>query len=498
MGASARSLLPLTSFFPIKMPQRLRSVPLFLVFSLVMSWALRAPSAQADHLMAAELGVEVVSTSPATYNIDLILWSDCDNGAPLQIDNPETLTNLIIDGNCALPDTLIGWTLVDSGDVTSRTAATCPSAETSCSPPAGGQPGFFRLHWQLQLRFPAGATCPYRVTFEQCCREPSITSINNPQIWPTFLEVSFVPAAGLAVEAFSSPPTADACLGDPLVLAPDGPTDSDLVRYSREAARGISGSPLSYASNFSAEQPGDFSTLWFDDATGAFGSVPSQQQVFLLKLRATRSNGDSIVAERVRENLVVVQNCPGSSPISVNGLPADTALPDTATLNLPAISASAGPDSIAGTLLTPWPGLNANLPAGPQAGGLNASLNWPAPRPDTLWVAFRFANTACPVRDQAYGWMRVRNQSILSRETNREAEPGFQVVPNPARRDIQIQRPPEQAATSAPLQLLDLNGRVLREWTLRRPSTTLSVAGVPAGVYLLRSRGRARRLLILP
>jgi hypothetical protein len=68
------------------------------------------------------------------------------------------------------------------------------------------------------------------------------------------------------------------------------------------------------------------------------------------------------------------------------------------------------------------------------------------------------------------------------------APAAWSVFPNPAGEWVRLGgTTPEQVAAALPLQLIDALGRPVRRWTTVGPEGTLSLAGLPAGIYRLHS-----------
>lgn len=98
------------------------------------------------------------------------------------------------------------------------------------------------------------------------------------------------------------------------------------------------------------------------------------------------------------------------------------------------------------------------------------------------------------------GLARLSNVGLATRAAAAVRPLGL--YPNPARSVVTIELPVAQAAR--PATLLDLNGRIVRRWTVpaRQASAGLPLDAVPAGLYLLQVRGEdalyQQRLVVTP
>jgi uncharacterized delta-60 repeat protein len=96
---------------------------------------------------------------------------------------------------------------------------------------------------------------------------------------------------------------------------------------------------------------------------------------------------------------------------------------------------------------------------------------------------------------QRVGLARLTN-TLLAAQPALPAAPALEVYPNPARSSATLRLP--AAATARPAQLLDALGRPVRAFILpaHAAETTVDVAGLPAGVYVLRCGAASRRLVV--
>lgn len=94
-----------------------------------------------------------------------------------------------------------------------------------------------------------------------------------------------------------------------------------------------------------------------------------------------------------------------------------------------------------------------------------------------------------------FGLARLVNTVLTTRPL--VAAPALEVFPNPARTQVQLHLP---ALATGPATLLDVQGRTVRTWPAPASKTTLALAGLAPGVYLLMvptAQGPARQRVVV-
>ena len=122
--------------------------------------------------------------------------------------------------------------------------------------------------------------------------------------------------------------------------------------------------------------------------------------------------------------------------------------------------------------------------------------------PDQLHVAGQAIGDAqlgpLPLPATATGseWLAGRLHLSTLTTTHSGAAPALQLAPNPARAFATLTLPAAPAARA--FALLDALGRPVRHYTVPAGATTarLEVAGLPAGLYVLRGAGATRKLVL--
>ena len=94
----------------------------------------------------------------------------------------------------------------------------------------------------------------------------------------------------------------------------------------------------------------------------------------------------------------------------------------------------------------------------------------------------------------AQGWTFMSDFYYNAAQATTLAQPAmalaWRVFPNPTQGTLQVTWPTDQAAVRS-LVLFDLQGRRLRQWQVDHVQATLSLTGLPSGLYLLQARGEA-------
>jgi hypothetical protein len=96
----------------------------------------------------------------------------------------------------------------------------------------------------------------------------------------------------------------------------------------------------------------------------------------------------------------------------------------------------------------------------------------------------------------ASSWMLAELDEVLTLED--QAQNGWSVYPNPAKNTVRVSLE-EKPVAPVQLQCFNLTGQCINEWSVLEAGVefTLDVSAFPAGVYMLRFKGRSRLIQIL-
>ncbi|MCB0637881.1 MAG: T9SS type A sorting domain-containing protein, partial [Lewinella sp.] len=89
----------------------------------------------------------------------------------------------------------------------------------------------------------------------------------------------------------------------------------------------------------------------------------------------------------------------------------------------------------------------------------------------------------------------IDEDAVVNTETP-EPAPAFRIFPNPTR-DLLTVECPQGIAKDTPVQLFNLQGQLLQQWTLQPGDRQLqvSLANLPAGLYALRIGQQLEKVL---
>gem|GEM_PF-4647052 len=220
---------------------------------------------------------------------------------------------------------------------------------TCASPPCTScLPGVEQFTYQGTFSF--SASCPdWVVSFEECCRNNSITNLNNPSAASLFVSSTLDNSAGQCNSSpiFTSSPVPYACAeqlycynhgavdpdGDSLSYAlvnpMDGPAPGTNINYS---------SPLLSPTNPLFDTTG---TVQFDPQTGSLCIIPSNtlpQQVVVIAVEVTEWRNGIPIGTTTRDIQIVVLPCintqPGLVPNSIVNLSAGALLQDSNSVEI--------------------------------------------------------------------------------------------------------------------------------------------------------------------
>ena len=204
----------------------------------------------------------------------------------------------------------------------------CPSETDRCTSTSGvygvEKHTFSKI---INLTQWAGCGTDWVISWELCCRNNAITSLQNPGNQSLFLDArlnnTVTPCNNSPL--FLSNPTPFYCLGQSVSYNPGASDpDGDQLQYALIAARGAGGVNLAYNGAYTAAQPvvntGGANAVTLNATTGTMTVVPSIQQVAVLTYRVREFRNGVQVGEVTRDVQVVVRQCAGNTAPNASGI----------------------------------------------------------------------------------------------------------------------------------------------------------------------------------
>jgi gliding motility-associated-like protein len=278
--------------------------------------------AYATHAMGGEL--TYVCLGNGRYKVTLNFYRDCNGvAAPTNCNNGlEFNVNSVLCGaNLNL--------CFDNNPTVQIITPICPTETDRCVSPTGTY-GVEKYTYTKIVDLSSYASCggtDWVFSWSLCCRNNSITSLNNPGNRELYLDAKLNNTAGLCNNSpsFTNSPAAFYCLGEPISYNPGAvDADGDSLVYALIAARTAGGANIPYNANYSASQPirnsGGANAVTLNPQTGTMTVTPSVLQVAVVTYRVREYRNGVLVGEVTRDVQFVVRACSGNSAPTATGI----------------------------------------------------------------------------------------------------------------------------------------------------------------------------------
>lgn len=287
--------------------------------AMVLLWQ---GEARATHAMGGELSYTCLGNN--RYLVTLNFYRDCNGvAAPTNCNNGLSFN---------VKSTLCGANLnlcFDNTPTVTVITPICPTETDRCLN-ANGTYGVERYTYTKVVDLGAYAACggtDWVFSWSLCCRNNSITSLNNPGNRELYLDAKLNNTAGLCNSSptFTNSPTAFYCLGEPISYNP-GAVDAngDSLVYALIAARTAGGVNIPYNANYSALQPirnaGGAGAVVLNPQTGTMTVTPSVLQVAVVTYQVKEYRNGMFVGEVTRDIQFVVRACTGNTSPTATGI----------------------------------------------------------------------------------------------------------------------------------------------------------------------------------
>ncbi len=276
--------------------------------------------ARATHAMGGELSYVCLGNNQ--YKVTLSFYRDCNGvAAPTNCNNGLAFNYRSTACNANVNDCF-------AFESVQIITPICPTEIDRCSSTSGTY-GVEKYTFSKTINLSQWAGCgtDWVISWQLCCRNNAITSLNNPGNQNLYLDArlnnTVTPCNSSA--QFLTPPTPFYCLGQNISYNP-GATDpnGDQLDYTLIAARGANGTNLTYNAGYSATQPiansGGGNAVVLNTTTGTMTVVPSIQQVAVVTYRVREFRNGVQVGEVTRDVQVVIRQCAGNSAPSASGI----------------------------------------------------------------------------------------------------------------------------------------------------------------------------------
>ncbi|MCB0793206.1 MAG: hypothetical protein KDB88_00585, partial [Flavobacteriales bacterium] len=298
-------------------PFRARSVAAVAALLMILG---AQQEAKATHAMGGELSYECLG--PNLYKVSLAFYRDCNGvAAPTNCNNG--LSFNVRSTQCGA-----NFNQCFTQESVSVITPICQSETDRCLSNQGTY-GVERYVFSRVVDLSAWAGCgtDWVFSWELCCRNNAITSLQNPGNQRLYLDAlmnNTVPGCNSSPE-FLTEPTPFYCIGQSVSYNPGAfDPDGDSLAYSLIGARGAGGANLTYNAGYSPLQPilnsGGGNAVTLNPVTGTMTVVPSITQVAVVTYRIREFRNGVQIGQVTRDVQVVVRPCAGNNAPTASGI----------------------------------------------------------------------------------------------------------------------------------------------------------------------------------
>ncbi|TXH26701.1 MAG: hypothetical protein E6Q99_04285, partial [Elusimicrobia bacterium] len=320
MAASLRLLNALRTSGPAIRHFLRTAIP---ALAMLLLWQTEA---RATHAMGGELTYECVGNG--LYRVRLNFYRDCNGvAAPSNCTNGRQF-RLVSPACGATLNPCFGLDGVD------LVTPICVSAVDRCNSSAG-QYGIQRYRYSALVDLSAYSGCgtDWTISWDLCCRNNAITSLNNPGNRNLYLTATLNTTLGQCNNSprYLNDPTPFACVGQQVSYNHGfNDLDGDSLSFELAPALGANGSTIPYSSGYSFTQPvitgGGANAVQVNPVTGTITFVPSIQQFAVVTVRVREWRNGIQIGSYLRDVQFAIIACSNNLPTvsGVNGTNAYT------------------------------------------------------------------------------------------------------------------------------------------------------------------------------
>ncbi|MEO8147972.1 MAG: T9SS type A sorting domain-containing protein [Bacteroidia bacterium] len=260
-------------------------------------------NAIASHYAGSDMYYECLGGNQ--YKVTLVFYRDCSG-----IDEP--------------PDALINLTNVCTGSATSTSifkkpdgvgftngqeiSSTCTGVLSTCN--GGTAPGLRKWIYEGNVTIASGCT-NWKISYELCCRNGAITTLQNGSSEALYTETSFNSSICDNAPRFSNNPIAFACVNQPFNYNQGAfDADGDSLAYELDDPLSNGGVPVLFNAGFSKTAPFAVSSAFtLNSATGAVSFTPNALQVGVVAIKVKEFRNGVLIGYVRRDMEIFVTNC---------------------------------------------------------------------------------------------------------------------------------------------------------------------------------------------
>ncbi len=259
------------------------------------------------------------------YKITLVFYRDC---AGVQEPNSAdlVLTNLCGSSNSSFTiyKKTNGAGFTNGEEITS----VCSTAVSTCN--GGTVAGLRKWVYEGDITLPVSTCTDWKVSYQLCCRNFAITTLQNPGGESLYTETVFKSNIIDQAPQFTNNPIAFACVNQAFNFNQGAfDADGDSMAYELDNPLSSGGNPVVFAQGFSKTNPmATTSGITLDSITGAISFLPSMLQVGVIAVKVKQYRNGSLIGYVRRDMEIFITNC------NANNLPVLSGFNGTSTYTL--------------------------------------------------------------------------------------------------------------------------------------------------------------------
>ncbi len=273
---------------------------------LLFLFVLLARPTFGSHIMGVDITYECINA--CTTRIHLKGYRDC-TGSNF-INNTLTWTG------CVAPNSINNW----SPQVNLEVTPICPGYPTACNTPGATINGVQELSWHRDYDVCSVPPCVFTLQWTDCCRNPSITSLNNPgsqAIATSGTTINTTLTTCNNSPYYTSPPLFYACQGmDYDVHQGAFDVDGDSMAFSLGTCYQNLGTPVVYASGYSQLAPlGPSWNVTIDPTNGMvhLDASPGNLVIGVVCIAIQEYRNGNLIGTMQRDIQIVILPCGANS-----------------------------------------------------------------------------------------------------------------------------------------------------------------------------------------
>ncbi|MEO8147971.1 MAG: T9SS type A sorting domain-containing protein [Bacteroidia bacterium] len=277
----------------------------------------------ATHYAGTDLFYESLGSNQ--YRVTLVFYRDC-GGVQEPVSASVALTNQCTGGSTASiiikkPNSI---SFTNGEEITSN----CTGVVSACN--GGTAPGLRKWVYEGVITVPQGGCTDWKISYQLCCRNFAITTLQNPGGESLYTETTFKSNINDNAPKFTNNPIAFACANQPFNFNQGAyDADGDSIAYELDNPLSANGAPVVFAAGYTKDIPFLSSNgFTLDAVTGGISFTPNSVQVGVFAIKVKQYRNGNLIGYVRRDMEIFVTNC------NANTLPVASGFDGTANYSM--------------------------------------------------------------------------------------------------------------------------------------------------------------------